>query len=77
MASPDPASPLNLMKKSKVGPGRPKDSELDKKRKRRARNILKNKASVYLGCEIERWMIIKEELGLTSHPEVAKTLIDS
>jgi hypothetical protein len=65
------------MKKIKIGPGRPKVSDSAKKRKRQASNVQKSKASVYLGVEIDRWLSLKADLRLKTHPELAKTLIDA
>ena len=47
-----------------------------KKRKKFERNTRCNRPKVYIGNQFDQWIAVKEEIGVNSHAEVAKVLLD-
>ena len=57
--------------------GRPKIlTDSGRKRKKKELDAKRGKSRISIGEELERWTALKERLGLNSHAEVAKVLLD-
>ena len=72
---------VNKMSDAKEMQGRPAGRPVSltnsaKKRKKSERNAHFNKTKVYIGIQFDRWIAVKEEIGVNSHTEVAKVLLD-